>query len=124
MDEHGDVRVPNCTRLFKFLCPKKWENLQPTAHEDIRFCHSCKKNVILCTTYADLSKHSGHCVALIDTEDKVYLREHPTIHRYRVGEPRLPGPYDDYIPLQDANKVIADYPEWWRAEMEANQEEG
>ena len=57
--------IENCQALFKFLCPKKWENLKPTASDSVRFCDKCRKNVYLCHSAVDEMKHKGDCIAVI-----------------------------------------------------------
>ena len=56
--------IQDCKKLFKFLCPKKWENLQRTEREKVRFCNSCRKNVYLRSTGGEIESHKGMCIAV------------------------------------------------------------
>ena len=40
-----------------YLCPKKWENLQGTDKETVRFCASCKKQVYFCDDIESARDH-------------------------------------------------------------------
>jgi|SRR5579871_709276 len=61
----GNGETPiDCRRFFKFLCPKVWQDLEPTDEETVRFCSSCRRNVYLCTSREDIDRHAGECVAL------------------------------------------------------------
>ena len=54
----------NCTKLFKFLCPKEWKNLERTSDDKVRYCKSCQKNVQFCTTREEVQRRSGNCIAI------------------------------------------------------------
>ena len=51
---------------FKFQCPMKWENLQPTEVGAVRFCENCSKSVHYCDSVDAAREHAslGHCVAV------------------------------------------------------------
>jgi uncharacterized protein (TIGR02996 family) len=57
--------VENCAR-FEFRCPKRWDKLQPTGDEAVRFCTACRKEVYYCESIAEARQHAslGRCVAL------------------------------------------------------------
>lgn len=59
-------RIENCTKLFAFRCPKKWENLKETAEADVRYCESCDKTVRYCHDIYDARRvaRTGGCVAV------------------------------------------------------------
>src|SRR5438128_9559172 len=70
-DEHSPDVIPikRCRGLFKFLCPKVWQELTPTADRNVRFCPSCRTNVQLCATTEELAEFTGDCAAVVsDTE--------------------------------------------------------
>jgi uncharacterized protein (TIGR02996 family) len=58
--------IERCGALYRFVCPKKWEDLTPTRKADVRFCESCERNVFFCSSIrkAQNRARSGHCVAM------------------------------------------------------------
>jgi hypothetical protein len=65
MSENGHIAVRNCPVRFYFQCSRKWDDLETTDRDEIRFCHTCQENVHLCETDAEMVDHArkGHCVA-------------------------------------------------------------
>jgi len=66
MDEAGRPIIECGLEVeFEFQCPKTWENLRQTQEADTRFCEGCQKNVYLCRSKDDLTKHllQKHCIA-------------------------------------------------------------
>jgi uncharacterized protein (TIGR02996 family) len=53
-------------RAFKFLCPQRWEDLEPTDTRMERFCDACQQNVHYCHTIEQARTHAlqGACVAI------------------------------------------------------------
>jgi uncharacterized protein (TIGR02996 family) len=49
--------IENCGLSFQFRCPKRWELLQTTADETVRFCGSCRREVFFCATLATAQTH-------------------------------------------------------------------
>lgn len=52
---------------FKFMCPKRWENLQPFGDDQsVRYCDQCGKSVTYCLTIYDVRENArrGQCVAI------------------------------------------------------------
>ena len=62
------VAVEGCGVAFRFRCPKRWEQLQPTAEEGVRFCGECRQRVFFCTSIEVAQTHAAldECVA-VDT---------------------------------------------------------
>jgi uncharacterized protein (TIGR02996 family) len=62
----GRSKIELCQVEFEFQCPKKWENLQVTHEEQVRFCDSCRQNVYYCHSIEEAQKHAveDHCVAV------------------------------------------------------------
>jgi uncharacterized protein (TIGR02996 family) len=60
------VPIENCRRQFTFVCPQRWEKLQPTRKSTIRYCDSCHKNVYFSRSIEEARDHarSGRCVAV------------------------------------------------------------
>jgi len=58
--------IENCEPRFEFECPKRWEHLQATGDEKVRFCDACQKPVFHCDTVAEAQEHAweGECVAI------------------------------------------------------------
>ena len=58
-------RVRNCGDQFKFICPKKWDQLQATGEEGVRHCGACNQDVFYCRTDEETIRHAkaGHCIA-------------------------------------------------------------
>jgi uncharacterized protein (TIGR02996 family) len=53
-------------RMFYFPCDKRWEDLQPTANDKIRFCSGCQHEVFYSHTLPEARQHvqENHCVAI------------------------------------------------------------
>jgi uncharacterized protein (TIGR02996 family) len=51
---------------FRFVCPKQWEQLQPTADNRVRFCEACQRGVHYCASMHEARNHvlAGDCVAV------------------------------------------------------------
>ena len=62
--------IKNC---FEFVCPLKWDNLEKTDNNDIRFCGSCEKQVFKATNKNDLSRlaKENKCNVLIPIDVSV-----------------------------------------------------
>ncbi|OWK38649.1 TIGR02996 domain-containing protein [Fimbriiglobus ruber] len=54
------------TFVFDFICDKRWEDLQPTGNNNVRFCEGCQQNVYYSKTIAAARNHAnrGRCVAV------------------------------------------------------------
>lgn len=66
--------IENCRILFKFRCPKTWDQLKETSNYDVRFCEVCKKNVYFCYSNDDIKRRNGECIA-IERDGSEYLGE-------------------------------------------------
>ena len=82
---HSPVLIA-CEQVdWAFRCNQRWEGLQLTEDQRIRYCQHCKQCVYLCDSLDEISQHSrkGHCVAFADSEgDEVqYLGEVNTISK-------------------------------------------
>ena len=62
MPNKKKFEIKNC---FEFVCPLKWNNLEKTDNNDIRFCGSCEKQVYKAKTMYDFFEMSeqNKCVA-------------------------------------------------------------
>ncbi len=60
------VPVENCDLRFRYVCPKRWENLEPTDDNRVRHCDTCDQNVYYCRSVADARGRAlgGQCVAI------------------------------------------------------------
>jgi uncharacterized protein (TIGR02996 family) len=90
--------IENCGLPFAFECPKRWELLQQTDNDRVRFCDVCRRNVHHCTSASEARAEAarGHCVAI----DPALMQESPSAvptsprgHRGRlqVGVLRIRG---------------------------------
>jgi uncharacterized protein (TIGR02996 family) len=59
-------KIENCDTVFRFRCPKQWENLKATPDLAVRHCDVCQKKVYYCPTLPTAQAHArqGHCVAV------------------------------------------------------------
>jgi uncharacterized protein (TIGR02996 family) len=60
-------RIVNCDRPhFRFQCPKKWEQLDPTEDDAVRFCETCQQKVYFCSSVQEAGEHARRddCVAI------------------------------------------------------------
>src|SRR5262245_14892750 len=80
--------VRNCTDPFKFVCPKRWEDLQATGQEGVRHCVACQQSVFYCRTDEETIRHAnaGHCIARETPESPTSLT---------VGQPKPPLPEEE-----------------------------
>jgi hypothetical protein len=66
--------IDNCTASlrFSFECPRRWQDLQPTARDTVRSCAACQQEVHFCVTVAEAREHAlaGHCVAVSSLEPR------------------------------------------------------
>ena len=62
--------IEGCGFALDFRCPKKWELLQPTGADDVRFCGACRSHVYYTNSVslAGLRARQGHCV-VVDLRD-------------------------------------------------------
>jgi hypothetical protein len=79
--------IRNCLPVFRFECPKLWEQLLPTDDPSVRHCGLCNRSVHYCTTDEETIAHAivGDCIA----------REYPDESEQRrvfVGQPAHPLP--------------------------------
>jgi uncharacterized protein (TIGR02996 family) len=58
--------IEGCGVEFRLRCPRRWEHLQPTAEDGVRFCGQCRQQVFFCTTVEVAQTHAdlGECVAV------------------------------------------------------------
>lgn len=67
------LTIRNCK--FAYKCTAKWDNLQETEDESIRFCDECQKEVFFCDsddTLVSLVK-LNRCIAILKPNSKEYL---------------------------------------------------
>jgi uncharacterized protein (TIGR02996 family) len=51
---------------FDYLCHRRWEDLNTTEDQTVRFCDGCRQQVHYCDTIMEARKHAknGHCIAV------------------------------------------------------------
>ena len=71
-----ETPIANCAVPFRFECPRLWENLDPTADPDIRFCQSCRKEIYRCYTMEQVARHAlaGDCIAVSAPNSEIIER--------------------------------------------------
>lgn len=74
MEKRTPLPVENCRSWFKFLCPRKWGQLERTGQFDVRHCSTCGKSVYLCDSIEAVEEHrrAGHCICVeagVEEED-------------------------------------------------------
>ena len=60
-------RIENCNRPhFRYQCPKKWEQLEPTDDDAVRFCVTCQQRVYFCSSMQEATQPARRddCVAI------------------------------------------------------------
>lgn len=64
-----DKLLRNCK--FKFQCDQRWETMQTTDDENVKFCEKCNETVHLCKNPWDLEIviRENKCVALLEKND-------------------------------------------------------
>src|SRR6187431_704151 len=57
--------IRKCPIRMKFVCPRTWQDLRPTASADVRHCAHCQQDVYYCRTDEETLRHAraGHCIA-------------------------------------------------------------
>jgi hypothetical protein len=80
-----DIR--NCDVKFRKVCPRTWDNLDPTPEATVRFCQSCQQNVYFCASDAEAIRHAlqGACIAKP-------MPESPRSDGVMLGRPEPPEP--------------------------------
>ncbi len=60
----SDLTIRNC--VFAFKCTAKWEELDETADDSIKFCQECQKEVHYCSDDDELvtAVRLNRCVAI------------------------------------------------------------
>ncbi len=58
--------IRNCKVQLSYVCPRDWEQLDPTNEHATRFCQQCQEKVVLCLTDFEAINHArqGHCIAM------------------------------------------------------------
>jgi uncharacterized protein (TIGR02996 family) len=81
--------IENCFIQFEVPCPKRWERLEPTDTDTVRFCEKCGKNVYHCSTVAEARAQAleDRCVAV----DSRLAREPGDLYHPRAEETALVG---------------------------------
>jgi hypothetical protein len=67
------LSIRNCK--FAYLCSAKWEDLQKTDDEEIRFCNACQKEVFFCDSDKTLIAFIklNRCVAILKPKSNEFL---------------------------------------------------
>lgn len=62
-----EIKIRNCN-FFTYECNLKWDTLQLTGREGIRFCAACEKEVFFCDTREQVREAImlGRCLAIED----------------------------------------------------------
>lgn len=57
--------VTNCHPTLAYECPREWARLVTTNRENVRFCHTCSRQVFLCAGPNDAERYAeeGHYIA-------------------------------------------------------------
>jgi uncharacterized protein (TIGR02996 family) len=66
------TRIENCEVRFEFLCPRQWQQLQPTQKSAVRYCDTCKQNVFYCRTVEEARSvlWHGRCIAIESHQER------------------------------------------------------
>jgi len=67
------IEIRNCE--IRYACPNKWDEMEYTKNDAVRFCSACERHVHLCRTKNDLhhAMIENYCVAIkIDSTAKKY----------------------------------------------------
>ena len=77
-------------------CPREWEKLQPTNHEDVRRCPQCDRDVHFCTSDADTiaKARAGLCVARLEPHPESIPVMQVVVGQPEVSEVPQPTPED------------------------------
>jgi uncharacterized protein (TIGR02996 family) len=60
------VPIESCGVKFRLRCPKRWQDLEPTSDEAVRFCGACRQQVFFCHSIEVAQTHAavGECIAV------------------------------------------------------------
>ena len=50
--------VTNCHPTLAFECPREWNRLQPTGRDNVRYCHTCSRQVFLCAAPEEAERYA------------------------------------------------------------------
>jgi uncharacterized protein (TIGR02996 family) len=99
-------RVEYCLE-FEFACPKRWDQLEPTADPGVRHCSKCDRSVFYCRDSREAVRlaEAGECVAIDSRAARLLM--HFLMSRNEGGRTLLgklaPG-VPRRIPLTDRGK--------------------
>lgn len=67
------LEVANCK--VEVNCPKRWEAMEESPFENVRFCGSCKQNVFLAKNEEQLkwAASRNHCAAVLTSEESMVV---------------------------------------------------
>jgi len=84
------ARVYKVQDCFEFICPERWDNLEPTDDPSIRSCSQCERNVYKATNKAKLLEFGkeGKCVAYFQYEEFLMGKVIMPVHRIEPTPPR------------------------------------
>lgn len=91
--------VENCGVLWRFQCPKKWDQMSPTEDEKVRFCTACRRTVHYYDSIEEArwqAENHGQCVVI----DLGVLRRHKDMDLLR-GPPELDSTITGLIALPE-----------------------
>jgi hypothetical protein len=73
ISDDESISIRNCR--FAFKCDKKWDDLEETQEELIRFCNMCEKEVHFCEDDDELARNVrlNRCVAFNKLETLVEM---------------------------------------------------
>ena len=67
------LTIRNCK--FAYKCNAKWDDLQDTEDDEVKFCDDCQKEVFFCGSDDELiaQVHLNRCVAILKPNAKEFI---------------------------------------------------
>ena len=74
-DKSQNPSIQGCSLKWRVQCPMKWENLELTDSDGVRFCTSCERSVyqVFSEYEAQVKADQGECIALFLKDSTVGL---------------------------------------------------
>jgi uncharacterized protein (TIGR02996 family) len=86
------VSLENCAAAFRFVCPRRWDQLREMGYPYVRSCSACRRNVYFCASIEEARERAGAdaCVAIdlrVNREPgDLEVEDHLTLGELAIGE--------------------------------------
>jgi uncharacterized protein (TIGR02996 family) len=99
------TRISLCQASVQFHCPQHWDDLRPTGDARVRFCETCKENVVYCDSLeqAGQQANAGRCV-VVEVGVPHRVETHFLMGRFDFSVRRNAGVLFQFVPPKPARR--------------------